>query len=76
MRTRTRIPNSEEPITMRQREVLQLLAQGKNMKEIGALLNVTPRTVAFHKYKMMKLLGIDNSVDLIKYAVRKQLVAA
>jgi len=68
--------NEEEPLTDRQREVLQLLAEGKVMKEVGDVLNMTSRTVAYHKYRMMKLLGVKNTADLIKYAVRNHMVAA
>ncbi len=60
-------------LTPRQREVLQLLAEGKSMKEAAYALGVTPRTVAHHKYAMMETLGIDNSADLIRYAVRRGL---
>jgi DNA-binding NarL/FixJ family response regulator len=66
----------EKLLTSRQREVLQLLAEGKVMKEIGDILNMKARTVAFHKYRMMETLGAKNSVDLIKYAVKKHMVAA
>jgi DNA-binding NarL/FixJ family response regulator len=61
-------------LTGRQREVLQLLAEGKSMKEVAALLNVTARTVAFHKYKMMEQLHIKTSAELIQYAVRRGIV--
>jgi DNA-binding NarL/FixJ family response regulator len=46
-----------EPLTVRQREVLQLLAEGRMMKEVAEVLQVTPRTVAFHKYSIMQQLG-------------------
>lgn len=61
-------------LTPRQREVLQLLAEGQSMKEIAAVLNVTPRTVAFHKYQMMDQLKIKSTAELIQYAVRNHLV--
>jgi DNA-binding NarL/FixJ family response regulator len=63
-------------LTQRQREVLQLLAEGKVMKEVGEKLNMTPRTVAFHKYRIMEILGAKSSADLVKYAVRNHMVAA
>jgi DNA-binding NarL/FixJ family response regulator len=63
-------------LTERQREVLQLLAEGKVMKEIGGMLNMTTRTVAFHKYRIMEVLGAKSNADLVRYAVRKHLVAA
>jgi len=61
-------------LTSRQREVLQLLAEGKSMKEVGSILNVTPRTVAFHKYRMMEQLKIKTNAELIQYAIRHNLV--
>jgi DNA-binding NarL/FixJ family response regulator len=57
-------------LTLRQKEVLQLLAEGRSMKEIAAILNVTPRTVAFHKYTMMEQLNIKTSAELIQYAIK------
>ncbi len=62
-------------LSERQREVLQLLAEGKVMKEVGAILHMTPRTVAFHKYRIMELLNARSGADLIRYAVRNHLVA-
>ena len=57
-------------LTLRQKEVLQLLAEGRSMKEVAAILNVTPRTVVFHKYTMMEQLGIRSSAELIQYAIK------
>jgi DNA-binding CsgD family transcriptional regulator len=65
-----------ERLTDRQREVLQLLAEGKSMKEVGSILGMTPRTVAFHKYRMMDMLRAKNGTDLVKYAIAKHLTAA
>jgi DNA-binding NarL/FixJ family response regulator len=62
-------------LTSRQREVLQLLAEGKSMKEVGAILDLTPRTVAFHKYRMMEQLRLKTSAELVKFAVRQGVVA-
>ena len=61
-------------LTPRQREVLQLLAEGRSMKEAANILNVTPRTVAFHKYRMMEQLNLKNNADLIQYALREYIV--
>src|SRR5271157_4534859 len=66
----------DERLTDRQREVLQLLAEGKVMKEVGGILNMTSRTVAYHKYRMMEVLGAKSSAELVKYAVRNHIVAA
>jgi len=56
-------------LTLRQKEVLQLLAEGRSMKEVAFVLNVTPRTVAFHKYTMMDQLHIKTSAELIQFAL-------
>jgi len=61
-------------LTARQREVLQLLAEGKSMKEVAGILNVTARTVAFHKYRMMEQLKIRTNAELIQYAIRNHFV--
>lgn len=63
-------------LTPRQREVLQLLAEGKSMKEAGAILELTPRTIAFHKYRMMEQLGIKTSADLVHYAIKNRILVA
>ena len=57
-------------LTLRQKEVLQLLVEGRSMKEVAFMLNVTPRTVAFHKYAMMEQLELKTSAELIQYALR------
>jgi len=62
------------PITPRQREVLRLLAEGKSMKEVAALLNLTVRTVAFHKYRMMAQQHIKSSAELVRFAVGQHIV--
>jgi DNA-binding NarL/FixJ family response regulator len=67
--------NSRPELTMRQREVLQLLAEGRSMKEVGAILDLTPRTVAFHKYRMMEQLHLKTSAELVQFAVRRGVVA-
>jgi len=66
---------SGQQLTGRQREVLQLLAEGKSMKEVAAILDLTPRTVSFHKYRMMEQLGLKRSAELVKFAVRFGVVA-
>jgi DNA-binding NarL/FixJ family response regulator len=63
-------------LTERQREVLQLLAEGKCMKEVAAVLNVTTRTVAFHKYRIMEVLNVRTNAELVQYAIRNHLIAA
>jgi len=61
-------------LTPRQREVLQLLAEGRSAKEIAARLEISVRTVEFHKYQMMEALGIHNSAELIHVAIKHGLV--
>lgn len=62
-------------LTPRQREVLQLLAEGKSAKEIGALLEISPRTVETHKYKMMDDLGAKTSAQLVQHAIKHGLIS-
>jgi DNA-binding NarL/FixJ family response regulator len=62
-------------LSSRQREVLQLLAEGRTMKEIAAILKITPRTVAFHKYSMMQELGIKSSAELVRFAIKQRIVS-
>jgi DNA-binding NarL/FixJ family response regulator len=70
-------PDSKKPsheLTTRQREVLQLLAEGKSMKEAAQILSVAQRTVAFHKYRMMEQLQIKTSAELIRFAMQQHIV--
>ena len=67
---RSPIPKTAaKKLTPRQVEVLQLLAEGRLMKEVAAILGLTPRTVAFHKYRIMETLGIHSNAELIRFAV-------
>jgi DNA-binding NarL/FixJ family response regulator len=61
-------------ITPRQREVVQLLAEGKSMKQVAYALKVTPRTVAFHKYRIMQELGLRTNAELVQFAVKSRIV--
>jgi len=61
-------------LTSRQREVLQLIAEGKSPKEIAAILNVSPRTVEFHKYRIMEAVGAKTIAELTRYAVTHGIV--
>ena len=61
-------------LTPRQREVLQLLAEGRSMKEVAGILDLTPRTVAFHKYRMMEQLKVKSTAELIQYAVKHHVI--
>jgi DNA-binding NarL/FixJ family response regulator len=71
-----KLVTEEERLTERQREVLQLLAEGKVMKEVGGILNMSTRTVAYHKYRMMEVLGAKSNAELFKYAIRNHMIAA
>ncbi len=66
---------AEKKLTSRQAEVLQLLAEGRSMKEVGFELSITPRTVAFHKYRIMEMLNIRNNAELVQFALRNNLVS-
>jgi DNA-binding NarL/FixJ family response regulator len=61
-------------LTPRQREVAQLLAEGKSMKEVADILHVAPRTVAFHKYRIMQDLGLRTNAELIQFAIKSRIV--
>jgi len=58
-------------LSLRQREVLQLLAEGNTMKQVASILNITPRTVAFHKYQIMENLDLKTNSELIQYAIKQ-----
>lgn len=64
---------ASDRLTIRQREVLQMLSEGRNVKEIASILNVSPRTVEFHKYRMMEELGVHSVAELARYAVKRVL---
>ena len=63
-------------LTERQREVLQLIAEGYSMEQVALILNISKRTVAFHKYRMMEDFGIGNNADLVRFAMAQHLVSA
>jgi DNA-binding NarL/FixJ family response regulator len=63
----------ERYLTARQREVVHLLAEGKSMKEVATILNVSLRTAAFHKYRIMELLRLKTTQDLVAYAIKSRL---
>lgn len=65
-----------DSLTVRQREVLQLLAEGRTAKEISNVLSISPRTVEFHKGQIMEQLNLQNTADLIKYALTHGIVTA
>ena len=62
-------------LTPRQREVLQLIAEGRTMKEVASILNISARTVESHKYEMMEALGVQTNAELVQYAIKIGLVS-
>lgn len=61
--------------TPRQREVMQLLAEGRSMKEVASILQITKRTVAAHKYALMDLLQLKTNADLVQYAIKHKIIS-
>ena len=62
-------------LSVREREVLQLLAEGKSMKEVAAVLDISSRTVEFHKYRIMELLRVTTNAELVQQAIKLGLIA-
>ena len=71
-----RTANRPRELTPRQREVLQMLAEGRSMKEIAYVLQITHRTVRFHKARIMEELGITTNSELVKYAMKQGIISA
>jgi DNA-binding NarL/FixJ family response regulator len=67
--------DSSSPLTARQREVLQLIAAGKTMKEVAGALHISPRTAETHKYEIMRTLGVQTTAELVQCAVRMKLTS-
>jgi DNA-binding NarL/FixJ family response regulator len=79
----SRLPASAEQdlpgqleLTPRQREVLQLYAEGLSAKEVAAVLHISTRTAENHKARIMSLLGISTTADLVHYAIRHGIISA
>lgn len=68
------ITSPRDKLTDRQLDVLQLLAEGRSMKEVAAVLNLKTETVAFHKYRMMSCLNLQNDSEIVKCAVREHII--
>jgi DNA-binding NarL/FixJ family response regulator len=66
--------DAADSLTTRQREILQLLAEGRSAKEIAATLAISPRTVEFHKYQMMETHGLHSTAELIQFAIKHGVV--
>ena len=69
-----RTEHPPDPLSRREREVLQLVAEGKTSKEIAHLLGVTTKTAEVHRVRIMKKLGIQGTAALVRYAIRRGLV--
>ena len=70
---RARKPSAQ--LTSRQREVLQLLAEGRSAKEAAAILNLSSRTVEFHKYRLMQQLGLRTTAQLTQFAIKHKIIS-
>jgi DNA-binding NarL/FixJ family response regulator len=66
--------SEEKRITPRQSQILQLLVEGKSMKQVASEIDVKPGTVAFHKYRMMETLNIKTNAELLGYALKHQMI--
>ena len=71
---RARVSGKIDGLTQRQREVLQLLAEGHQVKEIASALDISPKTAEFHKYQIMRALGVGTVAELTRYAVMRGIV--
>jgi DNA-binding NarL/FixJ family response regulator len=70
------VPRPGDSLTPRQQQILGLLSEGRSAKEIGRMLNISPRTVEFHKYRIMEVHGLHSSAELIHFAIRQGLTAS
>src|ERR1700733_2881723 len=68
-------PDRTKELTQRQRQVLQLLAEGRSMKEAAAVLDIAVRTIAFHKYRIMEDFGLKTNADLVRFALREHIIS-
>jgi DNA-binding NarL/FixJ family response regulator len=68
-------PDRAKELTQRQRQVLQLLAEGRSMKEAAAVLDIAVRTIAFHKYRIMEDFGLKTNADLVRFAIREHIIS-
>jgi len=66
--------DSMERLTVRQREVLQLIAEGRSAKEVAAVLKISTRTAEFHKARLMETLALQSTADLVHYAIRHGII--
>ena len=71
----TQPPDSTQRLTPRQREVLQLSAEGRSAKEVASLLHISSRTAEFHRARVMKVLGVRTTAELVQYAIRNGIIS-
>lgn len=72
-----RDPNSlsrRKQLTDRQREILQMLSEGQSMKEIASILHISPRTVRFHKYRIMEEHNLKSTAELVQFAIKNAII--
>jgi DNA-binding NarL/FixJ family response regulator len=75
LQSQAKQPGEKSELTPRQREILQLLTEGKTAKEVAAALNISVRTVEGHKYEIMETLGVKSSAELVQHAIRLGLIS-
>src|SRR5262249_49472648 len=68
-------PGRSGELTSRQREVLQLVTEGRSAKEIAAILRISRRTAEFHKARLMEALSVENTAELVQYAIRTGIIS-
>ena len=69
------LEDTYEILTNREREVLQLLAEGKSNKEVASILNLSVYTVETHRTNLMQKLNLHNTAEIVLYAVRKKIIS-
>jgi DNA-binding NarL/FixJ family response regulator len=75
MRRDQRSPGRSASLSPRQMEVLQMITEGRSTKEIAEVLQISPRTVEFHRYRAMESLGLHTIAELVQYAIKHQIVS-
>jgi DNA-binding NarL/FixJ family response regulator len=72
---RRRRPRSQSQLTPREREILQLLVEGRKNRDVGKVLNISVKTAETHRARIMSKLGLDSVADLVRYAIRNGLIS-
>jgi DNA-binding NarL/FixJ family response regulator len=70
-----RVPDTDRCLTPRQREVLQLVAEGRSAKEVAAVLHISTRTAEFHRARIMQVLRLETTAELVQYAIRTGMIS-